>query len=95
MKEVIRLTEDDLHKIIQKSVERIVRETRNDDIVNGIESEEEDDKSQYYNNRILHDDDENDLLGKMNDKYENEDSDMKDYFDDLNADQWIGKEDEY
>lgn len=25
MKEVIRLTEDDLHKIIQKSVERIVR----------------------------------------------------------------------
>ena len=95
MKEVIRLTEDDLHKIIQKSVERIVRETRNDDIVNGIESEEEDDKSQYYNNRILHNDEENDLLGKMNDKYENEDSDMKDYFDDLNADQWIGKEDEY
>ena len=95
MKEVIRLTEDDLHKIIQKSVERIVRETRNDDIVNGIESEEEDDKSQYYNNRILHDNDENDLLGKINDKYENEDSDMKDYFDDLNADQWIGNEDEY
>lgn len=95
MKEVIRLTEDDLHKIIQKSVERIVRETRNDDIVNGIESEEEDDKSQYYDNRILHDDEENELLGKMNNKYEDEDSDMKDYFDDLNADQWIGKDDEY
>lgn len=95
MKEVIRLTEDDLHKIIQKSVERIVRETRNDDIVNGIESEEEDDKSQYYNDRILHDDKEEQFLGDMNDKYQQEDSDMKEYFDDLNADQWIGNDDEY
>lgn len=95
MKEVIRLTEDDLHKIIQKSVERIVRETRNDDIVNGIESEEEDDKSQYYNNRILYDDKEKQFLGDMNDKYQQEDSDMKEYFDDLNADQWIGNDDEY
>ena len=95
MKENIKLTEDELHKIIKKSVERNVRETRNDDIVNGIESEEEDDKSQYYNNKILHDDEENDLLGKMNDKYQDEDSDMKDYFDDLNADQWIGNDDDY
>lgn len=95
MKEVIRLTEEDLHKIIQKSVERIVRETRNDDIVNGIESEEEDDKSKFYNDRILHDDKEEQFLGDMNDKYQQEDSDMKEYFDDLNADQWIGNDDEY
>ena len=94
MKEVIRLTEEDLHKIIQKSVERIVRETRNDDIVNGIESEEEDDKSKFYNDRILRDDEEEQFLGDMNDKYQQEDSDMKDYFDDLNADQWIGNDDD-
>lgn len=88
MKEIIRLTEEDLHKIIQKSVERIVRETRNDDIVNGIENDDDED----YNDRVLNDDEEGKFLGDMNDKYQEEDSDMKEYFDDLNADQWIGND---
>lgn len=88
MKEIIRLTEEDLHKIIQKSVERIVRETRNDDIVNGIENDDDED----YNDRVLNDDEESKFLGNMNDKYQEEDSDMKEYFDDLNADQWIGND---
>ena len=38
MKQIIRLTENDLHKIINKTIHRIIRETQNDDIENGEKS---------------------------------------------------------
>ena len=33
-----------------------------------------------------------DYLGYLNDKYQDEDDDMEDYFNDMEADRWIGQD---
>ena len=74
MKKIIRLTEGDLHKMIRESVQSILKEFDVDDEGNTIMSNDE------YNKY-------GDFLGN---EYGNEDADMQEYFDDMNAEQFIG-----
>ena len=77
MKKIIRLTEGDLHKMIRESVQSILKEFDVDDEGNTIMSNDE------YNKY-------GDFLG--NEQGE-EDADMQEYFDDMNAEQFIGMDD--
>lgn len=85
MKKIIRLTESDLHKIIEGAVKRTIneiaytkkgfskiKEAKNDDIENG-----------EYDNSFLTPDDE-DYVSDVYDDYE--DRDMRDYLDSQDAD---------
>ena len=74
MKKIIRLTEGDLHKMIRESVQSILKEFDVDDEGNTIMSNDE------YNKY-------GDFLGN---EYDKEDADMQEYFDDMNAEQFIG-----
>lgn len=89
MKKIIRLTEKDLHRIIENSVRRVIRETKNDDIENGEEAYDEDAIDAYADDHI-DDDNYDDYLGFLNDKYRQEDEDMEDYINDREAEKWIG-----
>ena len=73
MKKIIRLTEGDLHKMIRESVQSILKEFDVDDEGNTIMSNDE------YNKY-------GDFLGN---EYDKEDADMQEYFDDMNAEQFI------
>lgn len=89
MKKIIKLTEGDLLRIIKNSAIRILRETKNDDIQNGVmaSEEDEDDLNAY-------DDDDDDFLGYLNDMREKDrDDDLRDYFDQMDDEQWIGQDD--
>ena len=77
MKKIIRLTECDLHKMIRESVQSILKEFDVDDEGNAIMSNDE------YNKY-------GDFLGN---EYDKEDADMQEYFDDMNAEQFIGMDD--
>ena len=77
MKKIIRLTEGDLHKMIRESVQSILREFDMDDEGNTIMSNDE------YNKY-------SDFLGN---EYDKEDADMQEYFDDMNAEQFIDMDD--
>ena len=77
MKKIIRLTEGDLHKMIRESVQSILKEFDVDDEGNTIMSNDE------YNKY-------GDFLGN---EYDKEDADMQEYFDDMNAEQFIGMDD--
>ena len=77
MKKIIRLTEGDLHKMIRESVRSILKEFDVDDEGNTIMSNDE------YNKY-------GDFLGN---EYDKEDADMQEYFDDMNAEQFIGMDD--
>ena len=77
MKKIIRLTEGDLHKMIRESVQSILKEFDVDDEGNAIMSNDE------YNKY-------SDFLGN---EYDKEDADMQEYFDDMNAEQFIGMDD--
>lgn len=92
MKKIIRLTERDLHRIIENSVRRVIRETKNDDIENGAEAYDEDAIDRYADDHMVSDADYDDYLGYLNDKYQDEDDDMEDYFNDMEADRWIGQD---
>ena len=86
MKKIIRLTESDLHRIIENSVRRVIRETKNDDIENGEEAYDENAIDRYSDDHMASDDD---YLGYLN---QDEDDDMEDYFNDMEADRWIGQD---
>ena len=73
MKKIIRLTEGDLHKMIRESVQSILKEFDVDDEGNTIMSNDE------YNKY-------GDFIGN---EYDKEDADMQEYFDDMNAEQFI------
>ena len=73
MKKIVRLTEGDLHKMIIESVQSILREFDMDDEGNTIMSDDE------YNKY-------GDFIGN---EYDKEDADMQEYFDDMNAEQFI------
>ena len=77
MKKIIRLTEGDLHKMIRESVQSILREFDMDDEGNTIMSDYE------YNKH-------GDFIGN---KYDKEDADMQEYFDDMNAEQFNDMDD--
>ena len=77
MKKIIRLTEGDLHKMIRESVQSILKEFDVDDEGNTIMSNDE------YNKY-------GDFLGN---EYDKEDADMQEYFDDMNAEQFIDMDD--
>ena len=77
MKKIIRLTEGDLHNMIRESVQSILKEFDVDDEGNTIMSNDE------YNKY-------SDFLGN---EYDKEDADMQEYFDDMNAEQFIGMDD--
>lgn len=77
MKKIIRLTEGDLHRMIRESVQSILKEFDVDDEGNTIMSDDE------YNKY-------SDFLGN---EYDKEDADMQEYFDDMNAEQFIGMDD--
>ena len=77
MKKIIRLTEGDLHKMIRESVQSILKEFDVDDEGNTIMSNDE------YNKY-------SDFLGN---EYDKEDADMQEYFDDMNAEQFIDMDD--
>lgn len=77
MKKIVRLTEGDLHKMIRESVQSILKEFDVDDEGNTIMSNDE------YNKY-------GDFLGN---EYDKEDADMQEYFDDMNAEQFIGMDD--
>ena len=77
MKKIIRLTEGDLHKMIRESVQSILREFDMDDEGNTIMSDDE------YNKY-------GDFIGN---EYDKEDADMQEYFDDMNAEQFIDMDD--
>ena len=95
MKKIIRLTESDLHRIIENSVRRVIRETKNDDIENGAEAYDEDAIDRYADGHMVSDADYDNYLGFLNDKYRQEDKDMKDYIDDEEAERWIGLDQHY
>ena len=82
MKKIIRLTERDLHRIIENSVRRVIRETKNDDIENGEEAYDEDAIDTYANDHMISDGDYDDYLGFLHDKYREMENDMEDYADD-------------
>lgn len=90
MKKIIKLTEKDLHRIIENSVRRVIRETKNDDIENGAEAYDEDAIDTYADDHMVNDADHDDYLGFLNDKYQQEDDDMEDYINDREAEKWIG-----
>ena len=77
MKKIIRLTEGDLHKMIRESVQSILKEFDVDDEGNTIMSNDE------YNKY-------GDFIGN---EYDKEDADMQEYFDDMNAEQFIDMDD--
>ena len=77
MKKIIRLTEGDLHNMIRESVQSILKEFDMDDEGNTIMSDDE------YNKY-------SDFIGN---EYDKEDADMQEYFDDMNAEQFIGMDD--
>ena len=77
MKKIVRLTEGDLHKMIRESVQSILREFDMDDEGNTIMSDDE------YNKY-------GDFIGN---EYDKEDADMQEYFDDMNAEQFIDMDD--
>ena len=77
MKKIVRLTEGDLHKMIRESVQSILKEFDMDDEGNTIMSNDE------YNKY-------GDFLGN---EYDKEDADMQEYFDDMNAEQFIDMDD--
>ena len=77
MKKIVRLTEGDLHKMIIESVQSILREFDMDDEGNTIMSDDE------YNKY-------GDFIGN---EYDKEDADMQEYFDDMNAEQFIDMDD--
>ena len=77
MKKIIRLTEGDLHNMIRESVQSILKEFDVDDEGNTIMSNDE------YNKY-------SDFLGN---EYDKEDADMQEYFDDMNAEQFIDMDD--
>ena len=77
MKKIVRLTEGDLHKMIRESVQSILKEFDVDDEGNTIMSNDE------YNKY-------GDFLGN---EYDKEDADMQEYFDDMNAEQFIDMDD--
>lgn len=93
-RQIIRLTESDLKNIIKNSVKRIIREAGNDDIENGVRATEEDDDDLPYYGAIDTDDaDDDDYLGYLNDEHNDEDADIRDYLDDMEADNWINQDD--
>ena len=77
MKKIVRLTEGDLHNMIRESVQSILKEFDMDDEGNTIMSNDE------YNKY-------SDFLGN---EYDKEDADMQEYFDDMNAEQFIDMDD--
>lgn len=93
-RQIIRLTESDLRNIIKNSVKRIIREAGNDDIENGVRASEEDNGDLPYYGAIDTDDaDDDDYLGYLNDEHNDEDADIRDYLDDMEADNWINQDD--
>ena len=85
MRKILRLTEGDLHKILESSVKRILKEYNGDD--ESLGRYDIDDK-QYD----MSDEEYADLQRQLGNKYAEEDEDMKEYFDDLEADQYIGQD---
>ncbi len=94
MKKLIRLTEGDLHRIIENSVKRIVNEigdnrkkrineAGNDDIENGIRG--------YEEHNGMTDGEYDDYANFIGNQYD--DDDMQDYLSDLEADQYIDDDD--
>ena len=83
----IRLTEQDLHKIIKSAAEKIIKEYIGDTEEYGrydIDTDED-----YYN---MPDDEYNDLQQQLANKYEMEDEDMKQMADEWEAEQYIGQD---
>lgn len=85
MKQIIRLTENDLHKIINKTIHRIIRETQNDDIENGEKAYDE------YMEDLANINDDEDYQDYMNTM--RQEDDMIDAYKDWDNDLWIGKDD--
>ena len=77
MKKIIRLTEGDLHKMIRESVQSILREFDMDD----------------EGNTIMPDDEYNKYGDFIGNKYDKEGADMQEYFDDMDAEQFIDMDD--
>ena len=77
MKKIVRLTEGDLHKMIIESVQSILREFDMDD----------------EGNTIMPDDEYNKYGDFIGNEYDKEDADMQEYFDDMNAEQFIDMDD--
>lgn len=85
MKQIIRLTENDLHKIINKTIHRIIRETQNDDIENGEKAYDE------YMDDLANINDDEEFQDYMNTM--RQEDDMIDAYKDLDNDLWIGQDD--
>lgn len=85
MKQIIRLTENDLHKIINKTIHRIIRETQNDDIENGEKAYDE------YMDDLANINDDEEFQDYMNTM--RQEDDMIDAYKDWDNDLWIDKDD--
>lgn len=85
MKQIIRLTENDLHKIINKTIHRIIRETQNDDIENGEKAYDE------YMDDLANINDDEEFQDYMNTM--RQEDDMIDAYKDWDNDLWIGQDD--
>lgn len=85
MKQIIRLTENDLHKIINKTIHRIIRETQNDDIENGEKAYDE------YMDDLANINDDEDYQDYMNTM--RQEDDMIDAYKDWDNDLWIDQDD--
>ena len=85
MKQIIRLTENDLHKIINKTIHRIIRETQNDDIENGEKAYDE------YMDDLANINDDEEFQDYMNTM--RQEDDMIDAYKDLDNDLWIDQDD--
>ena len=85
MKQIIRLTENDLHKIINKTIHRIIRETQNDDIENGEKAYDE------YMDDLANINDDEEFQDYMNTM--RQEDDMIDAYKDWDNDLWIDQDD--
>ena len=82
MAKIIRLTESDLKKIIKSSANRILREYIGD----------EEELGRYDLANGLTDEDFYNIDAMNAEAYQQEEDDMKDYAEQMQADEWIGRE---